>query len=654
MDKNQATGLLLIFLLLTMYWLYFAPKPVSPEEKLLTDSIPPPSAQDAELKASPVDTANTSLETPVTDLGDFTQLGQGKAEDILLENENIQVVLSSRGGVLKQVTVKGYESYEGENLVLLSEGRSEMEMIFRDKKNRKINLYDLYFTPDKKKLTIAKGDTQSLSFRAEIGEGKSIVQTYTLAGSGYLLDYKVQLGGAKAALDTQQNLNFHWKDRLKRMELDLYYSRYYSTINYTDANEDFSYLKWPSTDEQIAQPEEALNWFSFKQKFFISAMIAPHKNFQKAILIKDTDEGDSSSIKTMDAHLQIPMQDVLGDKGNFQFYFGPNRYQELRQLDIAEFHQNVYLGWSFISLFARYLIIPVFNYLEQGLSNYGIIIILMVLIIKTLLLPLTYRSYKSMAKMKVLNDLLKPELDAFKEKNKITGTMLSTEDQQKVQQEQMRLYGEMGTSPFAAMSGCIPMLLQMPILFAMFMFFPNAIELRQEGFLWAQDLSRYDSILNLPFAIPAYGSHVSLFTLLMTLSTIAVTYFNTQTQSSAAMQGPMKYMGYFLPVIFMFVLNSYPSGLSLYYLMQNVVSIGQQSFFKKFMINEDKIKQQFQDYKKNQKGKESKKSSFMQRLEEAQKKAVEKAETQKQAKAQKKANSGGQNSRKTSKKKRRS
>ena len=237
-----------------------------------------------------------------------------------------------------------------------------------------------------------------------------------------------------------------------------------------------------------------------------------------------------------------------------------------------------------------------------------------------------------MAKMKVMNDFLKPELDAFKEKNGLTGT-LSMEDQQKGSQEQMRLYGELGSSPFAAMSGCFPMLLQMPILFAMFMFVPNAIELRQESFLWASDLSTYDSIMDLPFYIPGYGDHISLFTLLMTLSTIAVTYFTNQTQASAAMQGPMKYMGYFMPVIFMFVLNSYPSGLSFYYLVQNVVSIGQQLGIKKFFIDEEKIKIKFEEYKKKAKaqGGTGKKSSWAQRLEEAQRKAQEKVEEKKKA-----------------------
>ncbi|NJL13143.1 MAG: membrane protein insertase YidC [Microscillaceae bacterium] len=261
------------------------------------------------------------------------------------------------------------------------------------------------------------------------------------------------------------------------------------------------------------------------------------------------------------------------------------------------------------------------------------LIILMVLIIKTVLLPLTYKSYQSMAKMRVMNELLQPELEKFKAEKGIQGKSMmamSAEDQRLVNQKQMELYSELGSSPFAAMSGCIPLLLQMPILLALFIFFPNAIELRQEGFLWAHDLSTFDSIFNLPFTIPGYGAHVSLFTLLMTISTIALTYFNNQSQAN--LQGPMKYMGYFMPVIFMFVLNSYPAGLSFYYLVQNVVTIGQQALIKQFFIDESKIRAKFEEYKEKNKGKTNTKTTWVQRLEEVQRKQLEKQEAKKKQK----------------------
>ncbi|MBR9998381.1 MAG: membrane protein insertase YidC, partial [Cyclobacteriaceae bacterium] len=252
--------------------------------------------------------------------------------------------------------------------------------------------------------------------------------------------------------------------------------------------------------------------------------------------------------------------------------------------------------WPPVNWVNKFLIIPTFQFLERFISNYGIIIILLVVFIKILLFPLTYKSYMSMAKTKVL----KPELDAIKEQY--------GGDMQKVQSEQMKLYQQVGVNP---LSGCIPILLQMPILFSMFYFFPNSIELRQESFLWADDLSTYDSVLNLPFTIPAYGSHVSMFTLLMTASTILYTWSNNQVTT---VQGPMKSMQYFMPVIFMFVLNSFPAALSFYYFVSNIVTFGQQALIRMF-VDEDKIKKILDENR--QKSTTRKKSRFQTKLEEA-------------------------------------
>jgi YidC/Oxa1 family membrane protein insertase len=277
----------------------------------------------------------------------------------------------------------------------------------------------------------------------------------------------------------------------------------------------------------------------------------------------------------------------------------------------ADFEKNIDLGWSVFAWVNKLLVIPVFNFLEQYFTNYGIIIILLVVFLKTLLFPLTYKSYLSMAKMKVL----KPEIDAIKEKHE--------GDMQKSQQETMKLYSSMGVNP---LSGCVPMLLQIPILFALLNFFPNSIELRQEGFLWAHDLSTYDVFAKLPFTIPFYGDHVSMFTLLMTLSTILYTWQNNQVNT---MQGPMKFYSYLMPVMIMFVVNSFSAGLSFYYFVANIITFGQQAIIRLF-VDDKKIRAKLEE---NQvKNKDKKPGGFQKRLQEAMKAAGEREQQQKKTK----------------------
>lgn len=305
---------------------------------------------------------------------------------------------------------------------------------------------------------------------------------------------------------------------------------------------------------------------------------------------------DTMSVKNMTASLSLPLEN--GQASN-SYYFGPNNYKILKKVT-PDFEKNVDMGYFFVSWVNKYIIVNLFHYLEKIISNYGVIIILIVFIIKLFLFPLTYKSYIGMAKMRVI----KPEIDELKEKY--------PDDPTKQQQEQMKLFSQLGVSPI---SGCLPMILQMPFLFAMFFFFPNSIELRQESFLWAHDLSTYDSIINLPFTIPFYGSHVSLFTLLMTVSQIVYTRFNNQL---TAAQGPMKNLGYIMPVTFMFVLNSYPAALSFYYFVSNMVTFGQQAIIKRF-VDDDKIREKIEKNKKKNANK--KKSKFQQRLEDAMKAA---------------------------------
>jgi YidC/Oxa1 family membrane protein insertase len=423
-----------------------------------------------------------------------------------------------------------------------------------------------------------------------------VIKTFKIPGDAYTLSEHLSLNGIRNELEANTIL-FTWKNNLKKFEKDLKTSQIKSTVNYYTVEDGFDDLRASSSDFQEETINQRIDWIAFNQKFFTAAVLS-NQTFTNAYIASDPVNIDTSTVKSCLMRSEIPIDNF--EEGH-DYYFGPNNYQILKKVSDG-FAKNIYLGWTPVNWVNKFLIIPTFNFLERFISNYGIIIILLVLFIKILLFPLTYKSYISMAKTKVL----KPELDAIKEQH--------GGDMQKVQSEQMKLYQQVGVNP---LSGCVPILLQMPILFSMFYFFPNSIELRQESFLWADDLSTYDSILNLPFTIPAYGSHVSLFTLLMTASTILYTWSNNQVST---VQGPMKSMQYFMPVVFMFVLNSFPAALSFYYFVSNLITFGQQALIRKF-VDEEKIKKILDENR--MKSSTKKKSRFQMKLEEAMKSSEE-------------------------------
>jgi YidC/Oxa1 family membrane protein insertase len=339
-----------------------------------------------------------------------------------------------------------------------------------------------------------------------------------------------------------------------------------------------------------------VKWIGFKQLFFNSTIIA-NEFFPNAQIRSTIFEENPKYLANFYADIAFPYEGTQKESVGIQFYFGPNHYQTLKQYKI-ELERQVYLGYAIVRPVNQYLIIPTFNFLRNYIGNFGLIILLLTIFIKLILFPFTYKSYMSQAKMRAL----KPEIDEIN--NKIG---MGTEKAMERQQATMALYKKAGVNP---MGGCLPMLLQFPILIAMFFFFPTSIELRQESFLWAHDLSTYDSILDLPFKIPFYGDHVSLFCLLMTITTIISTSLNQQAASSQAMPG-MKTMMYMMPIMFLFILNSYSSGLSYYYFLANVITIGQ-TYIIRYFVDEEKIRAQLQVNKK----KPVKKSNFQKRLED--------------------------------------
>lgn len=580
--------------MLIVYAQFFAPTlPVKPVPTKEEDSVVASVPSLRYREQTPHLAAHTPI--PSAQYGIFAPAFQGIEKEVVLENDVIKVTLTSRGGGIKNVVLKNYQDYNKQPLVLLDEHSSVMGFQCTTH-GTQLNTNALYFETTAQDQSVEGTDLATATFTLPIAPGQYIRHVFTLSSKGYTLTHAWEMVGLGASLG-QEPIQFVWHNLIKRAEKDIKACRNKTTINYYLADNQFDHLQESSEKAQEQWLQSPIQWVGIKQRFFTAGIIA-QKAFVGGHIATTPTLQSMATVKEAKVHLTLPDADPKQDKkGEFTFYFGPNDYQTLNQVTEG-FSKNISLGWPVVRWINQFLIIPVFTFLEQYISNYGIIIILLVVFIKCLLLPLSYKSYISMAKMRVV----KPALDALKAKY--------GDDMQKIQMEQMGFYRDMGINP---LSGCIPVLLQMPILLAMFNFFPNAIALRQQAFLWASDLSTYDAIIHLPFSIPAYGNHVSLFTLLMTASTILYTWSNNQLTPP---QGPMKIMSYMMPFTFMFILNSFPAGLSFYYFVSNLVTFGQQSLIKWF-VDEEKIKKKLGENKA--KNKDKKKSRFQLHLEEAMK-----------------------------------
>jgi YidC/Oxa1 family membrane protein insertase len=597
MDKNSVTGLVLIMGMLLGYQYFFGSKdPVAVENN----------------KAKVVQTNKSKIQakqvTNIVSL-DSNQINF-KEEKYTLENNDIRIIFSNKGGKIVSVQLKNYYSYKNytnkikEGLFLFDSKKDVFEVEIPTLQ-RKVKLSELNFSSQGPK-------SNQISFESVLPSGEKIKQFYTLGKSGYELTYSLDAKSlAKKLVGNEYTI--HWKENINQSEKDIDEERK-ATINYlVQEDEEFDNLTENPNSIENENLSTKLSWVSFKKKYFVSGLIPQGFSILKANLTSTPNVNDTINIKTLDAQMVLPSQNLAQGLTNFKFYFGPNDYSIVKHVAPA-FGKNVKLSYDFLLPLTKYVYVPLFDFLESLFSNYGLLIIVLVLIIKSALLPLTYKSYVSMAKTRILA----PEIAAIKEK--------IGDDAAKVQQETMKLYGEVGVNP---LSGCIPVLATMPILMAVFLLFPNLINLRQESFLWANDLSTYDSFINLPFKIPFYGSHVSLFCLLMTVSQLAYGYYNNQiTPDQPGQPIDMKKMAYITPVIFMFVMNSFPAGLSFYYFVSNLVTIGQQLAIRKF-VDEDKIKLILnENRKKIAAGGGAKKSKFSQYLQ-TQMKAME--ENQKNA-----------------------
>ena len=622
MDRNQATGLFLISALLLIYLSFFAPKgpkeqPADPKAKTET-----PAAQAARRTAdelapaplAPADSAARAARLGVFSGAAATAADLGAAPAAVLENANLRVELNPRGGLPRAVRLKNYVTFEKQPFDLLTAQTAALDVRLPLAGGKAVRLSELLFRP-------TPGATpDQTTLVADLGNGRRVVQLYSLAKDAFTVEYALRLEGLGADVAAGKNATLTWAFNPQRTERVLKQNRAPVTLNYRTAEGTFDHIaEGASNKDDSATVAEPLTWLAHKLPFFNAGLIAVDKPFAGATLsTRGYAETDTTTLRHLRAEAQMPVVGLTSATGSrFQFYFGPNDYKLLTNI-APDYGRNVYLGWGIFGWINKGLIIPIFHFLENlftGPGRYGLIIVVLVLVVKTILFPLTYKSYVSMAKMRVL----KPEIDEIKAR-------VGEENTTQVQAETMQLYQEMGVSPLA---GCIPTLATIPILLAMFNFFPGAIELRQESFLWATDLSSYDEWLRLPFTIPFYGSHVSLFTLLMTATTLVLTWQNNQT---SAMQGAMKFYSYLMPLIFMFVLNDFAAGLTWYYFVSNVVTIGQQAIIKA-MVDDKALRDKLEENRRKHLATPAseKKPSFQARLAEAMKQAQQQAAEQKAA-----------------------
>ena len=589
-DKNSLTGFVLMFLILLVFNFYFLPTNEEVSEK--NDLIPNEEVliKENEIVDKKEQVTKKELEKKY---GIFSKSADSEIQNYVLENEKIKVILSNKGGRISSVTIKEgpnkkkYKTYNGEDLKIFNSDSSLFNLNFST--GISINTSELFFKP-------TQINDEEITLRLDVDSSHFIDFSYKL-NQDYLVDFNINLIGMNEIIPNELNfMNLQWQMKTPQTEKskdnqDMYTGIYYQ---YFADKDDIDYLGYTTSDDN-EKIKNKISWVAMQQQFFSSILVA--KNGLKNVELASKKEEFSNYVKDLSAEFEIEYNHDPYEKVEFQFYFGPNHYKQLQSYN-RNFEKIIPLGWGIFGWVNKYIIINIFDFLSKYFTNYGLIILLLTIIIKLALSPFTYKAYLSQAKMKVL----KPEIDKINEKHK-------SKDPMKAQQETMSFYRKAGVNP---MGGCLPMLFQFPILIAMFRFFPASIELRSEAFLWADDLSAYDSILDLPFEIPFYGDHVSLFTLLMTISTLLYTRMNTQMASGQMAQ--MKWMMYLMPVMFLGFFNNYAAGLSYYYFLANMFTFSQMFLMKRF-VNEGALLREIEENKK----KPRKKSKFQKRLEEMQK-----------------------------------
>lgn len=620
MDRNSLIGMFLILLIVLGYGYLTMPDEQELKARKHTldsiamiDSISKIKHVEAKIAATDSIARFKELpdslrdETAKKAFGSFYKGALGTEQFTTLENELIKVTLSNKGGKIYSVELKNYQTFDSLPLELFK-GDSTVFALRFPGVNKEINTSEFYFAPQGNSAVIKGNESASVAMRLSDDNNNYIEFAYKLKGNSYVVDVDVNVSGGQSLIAANTKaITFDWSYRAYQLEKSKENEANVTSVEYMNMEESHDYLSLTSDDEE--KLEEKLKWIAFRQQFFSSVLVS--KDGFSNPFIKVTKEPETSRyMKTLETSLTLPYSGKSSETNSFSFYFVPNHYSTLKSYELG-MEKLVPLGWGIFGWVNRFVVIPVFNFLGKFITNYGIIILLLTLIFKIGLLPLTYKAYMSTAKMRVL----KPEIDDINKQ-------YENKDAMEKQQAVMALYKKAGVNP---LGGCLPMVLQMPILIALFRFFPASIELRHKAFLWADDLSSYDSIYDLPFTIPFYGDHVSLFTLLMTITTIIYTKMNSDLQGSNPQMAQMKWIMYLMPIMFLGFFNSYSSGLSYYYFLANMVTFGQQFLFKK-LVDEDAIHAKIQENKK----KPVTKSGFQKKLEDMAKNA------QQQQKAKKK------------------
>ena len=529
--------------------------------------------------------------------GSFATAGAGKQEFIMLENDLIELKISNKGGRPYSVELKEFKTYSQKPLILF-DGDSTVFGLNFFSQNRSIITNDLYFVPVEK-------TSSSVKMRLYAGENRYIEYAYTLNPERYMVDFDINFVGINEVISSNLNvIDLKFSMYSPQQEKGAKNENMYTTMGYKFYQDEVNTLTSRGKDEASEEINTKLKWISYQQQFFSTIIVADTYFANAEIKYTSLEDYQIKYLKYFESSIGIPIENSSSFSAPLAFYFGPNHFNTLKEYDL-EFEKIIPLGWGIFGWINRFVVIPTFNILDNFIRSYGLIILLLTILIKLVLFPFTYKSYLSTAKMRVL----KPEIDEINKK------FPKKDDAMKKQQATMALYKKVGVNP---MGGCIPMLIQMPILFAMFRFFPSSFELRQKAFLWADDLSSYDSILSWDVHIPIinnfYGDHISLFTVLMAIALLFSSKINSGQMSDANQQMPgMKFMmTYMMPVMLLVFFNNYSAGLSYYYFLSNVITLGQTLFIRRFVDDEEILRKLHENKKKP-----VKKSKWQQRLEDA-------------------------------------
>jgi len=620
-DYNSFIGMILLGAI--MLWYFQTNKPEIEPEKTSTEQIIDSTKNNVVENKVIENTAivqNDSLQNVAltNKFGAFAYSAvNGKEGATTIENNLVKLTIDNKGGQISVAEIKNYQTYDSLPLYMIKDNNASFNINFGTTDNRILNTTDLFFEPN---LT-QNGKNQILSMKLKVSETQFLEYRYEIKPDEYMVDFTIRSQGLNNVFNSSNPINLDWTLNGYRHEKSIYTENTMYSYYYFKSDDEVDYLNAGNTEVV-----NDLDWVAYKQHFFTSNLLTDTPFNNATVTSTDlVNDEKLDTVFTKKYELKTPLALTAGELNyNMKWFYGPSDYNLLSsdQYKGTDLEEIADLGWGIFGFLNRTIFYPVFNLLKGLMSNYGLIIILMTIVVRILMSPLVYKSYVSSAKMKVI----RPELQALNEKYP------GKENAMKRQQETMAIQRKAGVS---MMSGCIPALLQMPIFFALFKFFPTNISLRQEGFLWAPDLSSYDVIFNLPFDIPFYGDHVSLFPI---LASVAIFFYMKMNQSQQmSMQAPpqegmpdmskmMKYMIYLSPIMMLVFFNRYASGLSLYYFVSNLLTITIMLVIKNYVIDEDKIHAQIEENKKRP---EKKKSKFRQRIDEAMKQAQEQQARQK-------------------------